>query len=170
MYFISYLCYKPYKYLSLLLLVDSLIFTQYDDVGPLPFNLTFFFFCHGSLLGIQFCSSYLSENIFLTLIFEAFFSSYGILVWKVFLWFLFVWPFSSLKVKMKVKSLSCVQLFSTLWTVAYHFPLSMGFSRQEYWSGLPCPSLGDLPDPGIKPRSPTLQAHSLPSEPPGNPF
>ena len=46
----------------------------------------------------------------------------------------------------------------------------MGFSRQEYWSGLPCPSLGDLPNPWIKPRSPALQADSLPSEPPGKPF
>ena len=47
--------------------------------------------------------------------------------------------------------------------------LSMGFSRQEYWSGLPFPSPGDLPEPGIEPRSPTLQADSLPSEPPGIP-
>ena len=46
-------------------------------------------------------------------------------------------------------------------------PLSMKFSRQEYWSGLPFPSPGDLPDPGIEPRSPALQAGSLPSEPPG---
>ena len=46
-------------------------------------------------------------------------------------------------------------------------PLSMGFSRQEYWSGLPFPSSGDLPDPGIKPGSPTLQVDSLLSEPPG---
>ena len=51
----------------------------------------------------------------------------------------------------KVKSLSLVQLFATPWTVAYHAPLSMGFSRQAYWSGLPYPSPGDLPDPGIKP-------------------
>ena len=55
------------------------------------------------------------------------------------------------------------------WTVAYQAPLSMGFSRQEYWSGLPFPSPGDLPDPGIKPRSPSLQADSLPAEPPGKP-
>ena len=48
-------------------------------------------------------------------------------------------------------------------------PLSMGFSRQEYQSGLPCPSPGDLPNPGIELRSPTLQADSLPSEPPGKP-
>ena len=48
--------------------------------------------------------------------------------------------------------------------------LSMEFSRQEYWSGLPFPSPGDLPDPGIEPRSPTLQADSLPSEPPGKPI
>ena len=67
----------------------------------------------------------------------------------------------------EVKSFSCVQLFATPWTVAYQAPPSMRFSRQEYWSGLPFPSLGDLPDPGIKPRSSTLQADALPSEPPG---
>ena len=54
------------------------------------------------------------------------------------------------------------QLFVTLQTVACQAPLSMGFSRQEYWSGLPCPSLGDLPDPGIEPVAPALQADSLP--------
>ena len=54
------------------------------------------------------------------------------------------------------------------WTVVYRASLSMGFFRQEYWSGLPFPSLGDLPDPGIEPRSPALQADALPSEPPGN--
>ena len=56
----------------------------------------------------------------------------------------------------KVKSLSCVQLFATPWTVAYHTSLSMGFSRQEYWSGLPFPSPEDLPNPGIEPGSPEL--------------
>ena len=55
----------------------------------------------------------------------------------------------------------------TPWTVARQAPLSMGFSRQEYWSGLPFPSAGDLPDPGIEPRSPALQADALISEPPG---
>ena len=55
----------------------------------------------------------------------------------------------------------------TPWTVTCQAPLSLGFSRQEYWGGLPVPSPGDLPNPGIKPRSPTLQADSLPSEPPG---
>ena len=64
---------------------------------------------------------------------------------------------------------SCVQLFGTLWTVAHQASLSMGFSRQEYWSGLPCPPQGDLPDPGIEPVSPALQADSLPLEPPGKP-
>jgi len=49
-------------------------------------------------------------------------------------------------------------------TIACQTPLSMGFSKQEYWSGLPFPSLKDLPDPGIEPRSPELQAHSLPFE------
>ena len=48
---------------------------------------------------------------------------------------------------------SCVQLCATLWTVAHQAPLSMGFSRQEHWSGLPCLPPGDLPDPGIKPTS-----------------
>ena len=69
---------------------------------------------------------------------------------------------------MKVKSLSHVQLFATPWTVAYQAPQSMEFSRQEYWSGLPFPSPGDLPNPGIEPRSPALQADALPSEPPGS--
>ena len=58
-------------------------------------------------------------------------------------------------------SLSHVQLLVTTWTVAHQAPLSMGFSRQEHWSGLPCPPPGDLPNPGIKPRSPTLLADSL---------
>ena len=52
-------------------------------------------------------------------------------------------------------------------TVAYQAPLSMGFPRQEYWSGLSFPPPGDLPDPGIEPGSPALQVYSLPSEPPG---
>ena len=55
------------------------------------------------------------------------------------------------------------------WTVAPQAPLSMGFSRKEYWSGLPFPSLGDLSDPGIEPRSPALQADSLPTELQGKP-
>ena len=58
---------------------------------------------------------------------------------------------------------------ATPWTIAYQASLSMEFSRQEYWSGLPCPLQGDLPNPGIKPRSLALQADSLPSEPPGKP-
>ena len=69
--------------------------------------------------------------------------------------------------KVKVKSLSSVRPFVTPWTVAYQTPQSMEFSRQEYWSGLPFPSPGDLPDPGIKPVSPALQADALLSEPPG---
>ena len=69
-----------------------------------------------------------------------------------------------------MKSLSCVRLFVTLWTIAYQAPLSMGFSRQEYWSGLPFPSPGDLSDPGIEPRFPALEADALTSEPPGKPY
>ena len=72
--------------------------------------------------------------------------------------------------KVKVKSLSRVQLFATPWTVAYQAPQFMEFSRQEYWSGLPFPSPRDLPDPGIEPRSSALQADTLPSEPPGKPM
>ena len=52
------------------------------------------------------------------------------------------------------------RLFVTLWTVVCQAPLSMGFSRREYWSGLPCPPPGDLPDPGIEPESPTFQVNS----------
>ena len=59
--------------------------------------------------------------------------------------------------------------FATSWTVALQTPLSMGFSRQEYWSGLPFPSPGDLPDPGIVPVSPAWQADSLPAELQGKP-
>ena len=66
----------------------------------------------------------------------------------------------------KVKSLSHVQLFVTPWTVAYQAPQSMEFSKQEYWSGLPFLSPGDLPNLGIEPGSPALQADTLLSEPP----
>ena len=69
--------------------------------------------------------------------------------------------------KVKVKSLSCVWLFATPSTVAYQAPPSMEFSRQEYWSGLPFPSPGDLPNAGIEPASPALQADALTSEPQG---
>ena len=68
---------------------------------------------------------------------------------------------------------SHIQLFETLWNVAHQALLSVGFSRQEYWSGLPCPAPGYIPDPGVEPASlmlPALQADSLPSEPPGKPL
>ena len=85
---------------------------------------------------------------------------------------------NSMKIRQKIKNrptmkwsevtlLSCARLFATPWTVVYKAPLSMEFSRQECWSGLPFPSPGDLPDPGIEPRSPALRADTLPSEPPG---
>ena len=70
-----------------------------------------------------------------------------------------------LELAVKVKSLSRVRLFATPWTVAYQASPSMGFSRQEYWSGLLFPSPGDLPNPGIEPRSLALQTDTLPSEP-----
>ena len=67
-----------------------------------------------------------------------------------------------------MKSVSRVQLFATLWTVAHQAPPSMEFSRQEYWSGLPFPSPEDFPNQRIEPGSPALQGDTLPSEPPGN--
>ena len=70
--------------------------------------------------------------------------------------------------EMCVLSLSVVSNSVTPWTAAHQAPLSMGFSRQEYWSGLPFPSPGDLPNPEIEPGSPALQVDSLPAEPPGN--
>ena len=72
--------------------------------------------------------------------------------------------------KVNVKLLSRVRLFATPWTVAHEASPSMGFSRQEYWSGLSFPSPGDLPNPGTEPRSPVLQADDLTSEPPGKPL
>jgi len=66
-------------------------------------------------------------------------------------------------------SLSHVLLFTTPWTVAHQAPVSMGFSRQEYWGGWPCPPLRDVPNPRMRPRAPALQADSLPAEPPGKP-
>ena len=71
--------------------------------------------------------------------------------------------------KVKLNSLSHVWLFATAWIVAHQAPPSMGFSRQEYLRGLPFPSLGDLPNPGIEPTSPASQADALPSEPAGRP-
>ena len=67
------------------------------------------------------------------------------------------------------QSLSCVRLFATLWTVAYQAPPSMGFSRQEYWSGLPFPPPGDLPNSGIKPSSPALAGRFFTTELTGKP-
>ena len=75
------------------------------------------------------------------------------------------WPCKNVKVKL----LSRVWLFAALWTVAYEAPPSTWFSRQEYWSGLPFPSPGDLPLPGIKPGSSALEADALTSEPPEKP-
>ena len=82
---------------------------------------------------------------------------------------------SELDLIIMAQSLNCCCLvavsfsFATTWTVAHQASLSMGFSRQEHWSGLPFPSPGDLPDPEIEPRSPALQVDSLLSGPPGKP-
>ena len=81
------------------------------------------------------------------------------------------WIFALLTKKevKKVKLLSCVRFFVTPSTIVYQAPLSMGFSRQENWSGLSLPSPGELSDPVIEPESPTLRADSILSEPPGKP-
>ena len=68
----------------------------------------------------------------------------------------YIYIYIYIYMKVKVKLLSRVRLFATPWTIAYQAPLSMGFSGQEYWSGLPFPSPGDLPNPGIEARSPAL--------------
>ena len=72
--------------------------------------------------------------------------------------------------ELKMKVTQSYPLFATLWTIVSQAPLSMGLSRQEYWSGLPCPSPGNLPNPGVEPKSSALQADFLPPEPPGKPF
>ena len=74
-----------------------------------------------------------------------------------------------LKEKVKVKSLGRIQLFATPWSVAHQAPLSMGFPRQDYWSELPFPFPGHLPNPGIKLTSPALAGRFLTAEPPGKP-
>ena len=78
----------------------------------------------------------------------------------------------SLQVPVPVQLLSRIRLFATPWTIVYQAPVSLEFSRQDYWSGLPFPTPGHLPDPGIEPGSPVspeLQADSLPTEPTGKP-
>ena len=74
-----------------------------------------------------------------------------------------------MKVKVLVAQL-CPTLCNPMYCISCQAPLSIGFSRQEYWSGLPFPSPGDLPNPGIEPGSSALQADSLPSEPTGKPI
>ena len=75
-----------------------------------------------------------------------------------------------LNVAVVVQLLNRVQLFVTPWTIAYQAPPSQEFPRQEYWNGLPFPSPGDLPDPGIEPTSPAWQVDSLPLNQLGNPY
>ena len=94
---------------------------------------------------------------------------HGILQARILEWVAFPFSRSSQKWS-EVNLLSHVQLFTTPWTAASQAPPSMGFSRQEYWSGLPFPSPGDLPDSGIEPGSPSLQVDALPSKPPGKPW
>ena len=92
------------------------------------------------------------------------FTPHGLLHENIFLSSHLLINFWSLMIKSESESVSRVRLFATPLTRAHQAPLSMGFSRQEYQSGLPFSSPGDLPDPGIEPRSSTLQVGSLPSE------
>ena len=132
----------PFIFLSFLLFsVLFCLLALFSPIFKFIFHFFYWFFFHCSYFVI-FKSSFYSE-----------FSLYIVM-----------------KVKVKVKLLSRVGLFVTLWTVTHQAPQSMGFSRQEYWSGVPFPSPGDLPDPGIKPRSPALEADILTSETPGKPI
>ena len=104
-------------------------------------------------------------------------SQYIIITWKNGSVNYAFFPFSlslsfthSLPIKPHESEITRVWLFVTPWTVAHQAPQSTGFSRQEYWSGLPFPSPGDLPNPGIEPGSSALQADALLSEPPGKPI
>ena len=76
----------------------------------------------------------------------------------------------SMKTRSEVKSIRRVRIFATPWTIAYQDPQAMGFFKQEYWSGWPFAFPGDLPNPGIEPGSPALQAEALPSNPPRKPW
>ena len=87
-----------------------------------------------------------------------------------FIWYLYHYVFNTISRDNRVKSLSPVRLFETPWIVAYQTPPSMGFSRQEYWSGFPFSSPWDLPNPGMEPRSSTLREDALTSEPQGKPW
>ena len=84
-------------------------------------------------------------------------------------WHIASWHVSWPNFARMVSLLRCVQLLATPWTIALQAPVSMGFSRQEYWSKLPCPPPVDLTNSGIEPRSPALQVDSLPAEPQGKP-
>ena len=122
---------------------------------------------HVQLCYIRICSKFLVHNVAFSLFFFHWTDSHNIYTYNTK-----KTPHIHYNYKLKsekVKLFSRVWLFVIPWTIAYQAPLSMEFSRQECWSGLPFPSPGDLPDLGIKYRSPTLQADILPSEPPGKP-
>ena len=85
------------------------------------------------------------------------------------LWFQFKVVYETLESESESEVAQSCPTLCDSWTVAHEAPPTMGFSRQDYWSGLPFPSPGDLPDPGIRPRSPALKADTLTSAPPGKP-
>ena len=129
--------------------------------------------CSSLELYIQMGISFLSPLLFASVLFSAICKASSDNHFAFCISFSWGWSWSQPPIqcheRKKMKSLSHVPLFATPWTVAHQAPPSMELSRQEYWSGLPFPSTGDLPYPGIEPRSPALHADSLLSEPLGNP-
>ena len=113
--------------------------------------------CHGVFWSLFFFYEWLVSNY--KYLWELNYLNWQLVQWTKILW----------KPYHMFISLSCVWVFATPWTAAHQGSLSMGFSRQEYWSGLPFPSPGDPPNPRMEPGSPVLQVDSLPPEPPGKP-
>ena len=121
-------------------------------------------FCASTML-FDYCSFAVYSEVWGVITPTLFFFSRWLQQFGVFCSYIWIFTYSgSVKNVMGVliDVISHVWLIATLWTVAHQAPLSMGFSRQEYWSGLSCPSPGNLPNPGIDPGSPALQADSLP--------
>ena len=129
------------------------------------FFMSGFYYCRGTFLLFLVCWVFLSlkDTGFCQIIFlhqsKWLFSFFLLMQCITLTDFNMLWKWSEV-------AQSCLTLCDP-WTLAHQAPPSMGFSRQEYWSGLPFPSPGDLPDPGIEPRSPTLQTDALTSAPPG---
>ena len=160
---ISVVIITPLSFLMLFTWIRNLFscyyFIKFIFIFYVLFGLFYYFIFQITYSSLSLSLQLIPSSIFCDLSIELF----------IFDWVFFIFSSSLLKCSIMVmKSLRHVRLFVTPWTVAHQAPPSMEFSRQEYWSGLPFPSPGDLPNPGIEPRSPTLQADALPSEPWGS--